>query len=140
MRGTFVNGALKEGQGMTDFGYYAEERGVNRGLSELEELVAEDKAYIVEVFETESFGFHIRLKSKSRRVAAETEGRIEKKGRGLDSSLYQTTEDPVMPGECEDPNQAVEAYAEYALKHGRTKGISIDDVDWDSLLEDESIS
>ena len=121
---------------MTDFGYYTEERGVSRNVSELEELVAEDKAYIVEVFETENFGFHIRLKSENRRVSAETEVKIEKKGRGLNNSLYQTTEEPMMPGEYEDPHQAVEAYAEYALEHGKTKGISMEYVDQDSLLEE----
>lgn len=99
MSGIFVNGVNKEGQGMTDFGYYTEERGHHRNVSELGELVAEDKAYVVEVFETENFGFHIRLKSENRRVSAETEGKIEKKGRGLDSSLYQTTDDPTMLGE-----------------------------------------
>lgn len=104
MSGIFVNGVNKKGQEMTDFGYYTEERGPHRSVSELEKLVAEDKAYIVEVFETDSYGFHIRLKSENRRVAAETEGKIEKKGRGLDNSLYQTTKDPMMPGEYEDPH------------------------------------
>jgi len=129
MSGIFVNGVKKKCQGMTDFGYYTEERGFNRKVSELENLV--------EVFETENFGFHIRLKSENRRVSAETEGKIEKKGRRLGNSLYQTTEEPKMPGEYEGPHQAVEAYAEYALEHGRTNGISMDDVDWDSLLEEQ---
>jgi hypothetical protein len=136
MSSIFVNGVNKKGQGLTDFGYYTEERGNYRTVSEFEELVSEDKAYIVEVFQTDTFGFHIRLRSENRRICAETKGKIEKKGNGLNHSLYQTTEDPILPGKYEDPHQAMEAYAEYALEHGRTKGISIEGVDWTELLDE----
>ncbi len=136
MRGVFVNGVMKKGQGATDFGYYTEERGYHRDVAELEELVSEDKAYFVEVFETDNFGFHIRLKSENRRIAAETEGKLKKKGHGVKNSLRQTTEEPVMPGEYENPHQAVEMYAEYALEHGRSNGITMEGVDWESLLEE----
>lgn len=136
MRGLFVNGVQKKGQGATDFGYYVEETGFSRSISELERLVAEDKAYVVEVFETDNSSFHIRLKSENRRITAETEGKVEKKGSGLDNFLYHTSSEPLMPGEYEDPHAGVEAYAEYALRHQRPKGINMDDVDWESLLEE----
>lgn len=60
---------------MTDFGYYTEEKGPHRNVLELEKLVSENKTYVVEVFETENFGFHIRLKSENRRVTAEKKER-----------------------------------------------------------------
>lgn len=137
MKGFFVNGVRKQGQGLTDFGYYTEERGSPRTVAGYEELVSEDKAYIVEVFETDKFGLHIRLKSKNRRIAAETKGKLKMKNRGLNNSLYQTTEEPMMPEEYTDPHKAVEMYAEYTLEHGRAHGIEMENIDWESLLEED---
>ena len=44
MSGLFVNGVNKEGQGLTDFGYYTDETGVHAKVSELSQFVEEDKA------------------------------------------------------------------------------------------------
>ena len=130
-----MNGVKKPGQGMTDFGYYTGER-VSAHVEELEDRVAQDQAYIVEVFEMEAGGIHIRLSSENRRVAAETHGRLETKGYGFQRSLYQSTEEPLMPGEYENPHQAIQTYAEYALQHQKAEGITMEGVDWDELLDE----
>lgn len=138
MKGVFVNGVMKEGQGMTDFGYCTEERSIPDDVAGFEELVSENRAYMVEVFETATGGHHIRLKSDDRRIAAETKGKLETRGRGFNRSIYQSTDEPVMPKEYDDPHQAVQTYAEYALKHGKTYDIEMEDVNWDSILDEEN--
>jgi hypothetical protein len=137
VRGLFVNGAIKKNQGRTDFGYFVDKGSYSSSVSELEDKVAEDEAYMVEVFETENC-YHIRLRSENRHIAAETKGKIEKKGKGIRESVHQTTEEPLMPGECEDPHRAIEAYAEYAIEHqDQVEGIEAD-FDVEDVFDDEN--
>lgn len=139
MRGLFVNGYEKEGQGTTDFGYYTDETGLSLLEEDLDELFSQNRAYIVETFKTSRESIHINLRSYNRWVDAETFNRIEKKGPGLGGSIHVTTADPILPADYEDPNQAIEVYAEYTLKHGQDEDISIEGVNWENLLDGESL-
>lgn len=137
MRGLFVNGVVNQDHGRTDYGYFTEEAVYSGDINELETLVENDKAYTVKVFEGTN-SFQIKLESENRKVIAETEGKIEKKGKALKESVHQSTEEPVMPGEYENPHKAIETYAEYALEHQIGDGIKVDGYDLDNLLDDEN--
>ncbi|WP_414838327.1 hypothetical protein ACK3SF_02895 [Candidatus Nanosalina sp. VS9-1] len=131
MRGFFINGIQHE-QGRKDFGFYTQQRGVH-DPGEMSQLAQEDEAYRVEVFRTFN-GVRISLESENRHVTAELEDKLERKGRGADNYTFQETGDPVLPGEYDNPDNAMAMYAEYALEHGDESGIAMD-FDWNSVLE-----
>lgn len=133
MRGFFINGLQGE-QGRKDFGFYTQQRGVHNP-AEMSELTQEDEAYRVEVFQTFK-GVHIRLDSENRRVAAELEDKIERKGKGLNNYTFQESGDPILPGEYDNPDNAMAMYAEYALEHGKKSGIDMD-FQWENVLDSE---
>lgn len=137
MKGLFVNGAVVENQGPTDFGYYVDNGIYSGSVEDLQDLAAQDKAYIVEVFE-KSDAYHIKLHSENRQTKAKTDGKIEKKHKGTTESIHQTTKEPIMPKTYEDPDKAIEAYAEYALKHQeQAEGIELD-IEMDKFLDEEN--
>lgn len=141
MNALFVNSTIKPNQGWTDFGYYVDGSANPCSGQEFEEMVADDEAYFTEVFVNYRGGVHIRLRSDSRRVAAEVDDEIGFRTRGLERTLYQATGSPRLPSTYEeknDSNESLEAFANYALEHGRARGIEIENVNWDDLLEDES--
>lgn len=137
MRAAYVRRTIRPGQGITDYGYYSE-NPLPSTLEEAEEMVENDEAFLVEVFGAGS-GQVIRLSSEDRRVVAETRGKLERRGHGLDESLYVTGEDPQMVKEYDDRNQALEMFAEYALEHGHGKGLEME-FNWDNVLEEENLA
>jgi hypothetical protein len=137
MRAAYVRRTIKPGQGITDFGYYSEDP-LPSTIEEAEERVENDEAFLVEVFSAGSSQV-IRLTSDDRRVVAETRGKLERRGHGLDESLYVTGEDPQMVKEYGDRNQALEMFAEYALEHGSGRGLEMD-FSWDDVLEEENMT
>ena len=141
MRGLFVNSTVKPGQGWTDFGYYVD--GDVRPISgeDFEEMVGNDEAYRMELFANYKDGVQIRLGSENRRVAAEVDEDIGFRKRGLKTTLYQATGSPKLPSTYEnreEKNQALTAFAEYALNHRKGRGIEAENIDWDEILEHES--
>lgn len=140
MRGLFVDSTYNVSQGTTDFGYYIDgDRNPSSG-EELESMVENDEAFFVEVFPVQNSSVFVRLRSENRRFASELGEEVGFRRRGLDRTLYQRTGDPILPSmydSREERNEAISAFAEYALDHGRGKGIKIEDVDWDSLLEQD---
>lgn len=141
MKGLFVNSTVKKGQGWTDFGYYVDGDGTPASADEFEEMVGNDEAYCMKLSVNYKKGVHIRLRSENRRVAAEVENDIGFKNRGLESTFYQATGSPRLPSTYEDrreKNQALSAFAEYALNHGEGRGLKAKDIRWDEILEDDS--
>lgn len=138
MKGLFVDSTYNISQGTTDFGYYIDGDGIPGSGDELEEMVENDEAYFVEIFPVQNNGVFIRLRSEDRRVSAELGEEIGVRERGLEKTLYQSTGDPVLPRSYDsqsEKDEAITFFAEYALEHGKGKGIEAEDVDWDNLLE-----
>lgn len=141
MKGLFVNSTIKPGQGWTDFGYYVDSGKLPTSGEDFEKMVSNDEAYRMELFVNYREGVHIRLKSENRRVAAEINEDIGFRSRGLETTLYQATGSPRLPSIYEgreESNQALTAFAEYALNHGGVSGIETRDINWDEILEDNS--
>ena len=134
MAGFFINGLNRDGN-RKDFGFYTEERGVH-DPSEMSQLVQDDKAYRVEVTEASS-GVVIQLESDNRTVEAELEEKIERRSKGTNLHTYQETGDPVMPGEYDNPDNALSMYAEYALSHETDQGLEME-VEWGKVLDEEN--
>lgn len=143
VKGIFVSTTLKPNQGATDFGYYIDsDRNPSSG-DEVERLVENDEAYMVEAFQILDSGVHIRLKSENRKAVAEIEEEAGIKKRGLNKTIYQKTGDPALPHHYEEPedrNRKLTALAEYALEHGRGHGIKVEDVDWEDIMDEENLS
>lgn len=137
MRGLFINEVLNQNRKRTHCGYLTKEDDFSGDIKELEELVEADKAYRVNISEAED-RLKIILESSNRHVEAETKGKIDKEGKGRTVYICQTTEEPEMPGECQNPHVAIEAYAEYALEHQGVEGIEIDNFNWDRVLKSEN--
>lgn len=138
MRGLFVDSTYNPSQGKTDFGYYIDGRSTPSSGDELEEMVGDDEAFFVEVFPVQNSKVFVRLRSENRRFDSEIAEEIGFRTRGLERTLYQRTGDPVLPrryDSMEERNEAISAFVEYTLEHGRGEGIKVEDVDWDSLLE-----
>lgn len=141
VRGIFVGSGLNPGQGITDFGYCVEEVpdfSSPDGVEEvLKDMVGRDEAYSVEVYRVLDGKVHVNLGSASRRVVARFQGDVGKRRSGLRETFYHRTSDPSLPHCYEDRREAsrrLSELAEYALNHGRTDGIEVEDVDWDNLL------
>ena len=135
MKGIFVNSILGE-QGITDFGYYIDDGDLVSSPEEVEEMVENNTAYAVKIKRVLNGDVHIILSSADREVSAKLEEEVGLKTRGLESTIYQRTGDPVIPSHYEDRekcNETLTVLAEYALNHGG-EGIIVEDVDWDSLL------
>lgn len=133
--GYFFNGVVHEDL-RTDFGVYTEERGVNNP-HEMTQLVKEDRAFQVEVKEIQE-GVNISLISDSREISVDLEEKLEKRG-NLSYTLYQSDEKALMPGDYDNPHNAISMYAEYALRHKRDEGIEMD-FEWDNVLDEENRS
>ena len=141
MKGFFVNSSVRPNQGWTDFGYYVDGDNNPRCAEDFEDLVEQDDAYRMEVFVNYREGVHIRLRSNNRRVTAEVDEDIGFRSRGLETTLYQATGSPRLPSTYDnrpERNQALTSFAEYALNHSKSSGIGVENIDWDSLLEDKS--
>lgn len=140
MKGLFIDSRFNPNQGMTDFGYYIDGGRFPGSGDEIEDMVDNDEAYFVEVFPVQNNGVFIRLRSENRRIASELSEDVGFRKRGLESTLYQSTDDPVLPSgynSREEKDEAIAAFAEYALEHDRRRGIEVEGVDWVSLLEKE---
>lgn len=128
-----MNGVtLKEGR--TDFGYYTDERGVF-SPEDYTELVQDNRAYQVTVSEAEG-GVNVSLVSEDEEIDVFLSEKIERRRNGIGHSLYQSEDDPVFPGEYDNPHNAITMYAEYAIEHGGS-GISAE-VDWSTVLDEEN--
>ncbi len=141
MKGLFVSSSIRPNQGWTDFGYYVDGDGRPDPDDGFSSMIENDEAYLVELFVNYREGVHIRLSSENRKVAAEVDEDIGFRKRGLESTLYQATGTPRLPSTYEDrdkSNQKLTAFAEYALEHGKGRGIDVENVDWENLLEDQS--
>lgn len=131
--GYFFNGVVHD-EVRTDFGVYSQERGVY-DPHEMSTLVKEDRAFQVQVVDKND-RVEIYLMSNSRDVEASLQERIERRG-STEINLFQSQKDPLMPGDYDNPHNAVVMYAEYALNHGEVEGIEMD-VNWESVLEEEN--
>lgn len=141
MKGFFVNSSVKPNQGWTDFGYLVDRDERPCSTDELEELIENDEAYRMEVFVNYRDGVNIRLRSENRKVCAEVDNRIGFRSRGIETTFYQSTESPRLPStynEKTEQNQALTAFAHYALEHGECEGLEAENINWTTLLEDET--
>lgn len=136
MKGLFVNSTLTD-QGITDFGYYIEEGDIVSSAGEIEDLVANNEAYAVSIVRVLNGDVHVKLSSADREVSTKLEEEVGIRTRGLNSTVYQSTGDPVIPSHYDDYekcNETLTVLAEYALNHGGGEGIVVEDVAWGSLL------
>ena len=131
--GYFFNGVVHDNV-RTDFGVYSQERGVY-DPHEMSTLVEEDRAFQVQVVDKND-RVEIYLMSNSRDVEASLEERLEKRG-NTSYTVFQSDAEPLLPGDYENPHNAVVMYAEYALKHGCDKGLEMD-FDWENVLEEDN--
>lgn len=136
MTGFFLNGVVHDDT-RTDFGLFSDSRGVYDSC-EMSKLVQEDEAYRVEVTE-KSNGVNILLESESRRISANLEESLERKGKGLDYGLVQSTGTPELPGEYKNSHDAIEMYADYALNHGNEGSIDMD-FEWGKVLDTDDVT
>lgn len=129
MKGLYQSSYVKPRLGRTDIGFFSEE-----GLPILEEdgdenitdLLEEGRMYRVEV-SPGSHGLRVVLKRDNHKseAVAETVNRLRMEG-VMDPELRIQDEPAEMPHNYEDPDEAIEAYAEYALNHGGGHGIEMD--------------
>ena len=134
MSGFFINGVNREGT-RRDFGFYTEERNTE-SIEKLSQLAQEDEAYRVEVKEN-SDSVVVTLESDGRSIETEVEEKLERRTSGTDLHTYQGTGDPVMPGDYDNPGNALAMYAEHALKHTMDQGLEMD-VEWGKVLDEEN--
>lgn len=115
--------------GRTDIGFFAEdglpalEEG---GDKDIEDLLSEGELYRVEVSRGKR-GLRVAIKRDGQRseAVAETLNRLRLEG-VVDPELRIQDERPEMPHEYEDPDEAIEAYARFALDHGVSSGIDME--------------
>lgn len=134
MTGFFMNGVDHEGT-RRDIGFYSEKRDAH-SYEKFSQLTREDEAYRVEVKES-SEGVIVTLESEGRSVETKIEEKLERRAEGTDLYTYQGIADPVMPGEYDNPGNAVAMYAEHALDHSVDQGVEME-VAWEKVLDEEN--
>jgi|GEM_PF-1740218 len=132
-KGYFFNGVVNDGI-RTDFGVYTDEMGVTEP-EDITLLVKDDKAFQVEVVEKNE-GIDINLVSRSREINVYLGEMIEKSYTSGQTFLH-SGKDPVMPGEYDNPHNAISMYAEYAINHGDFEGLEMD-FEWENILDKEN--
>lgn len=136
---------------MKDTGYFTPDRNILSTAQEngfdpdgdmsladtLEPLAENDEVYHVEVLGIAD-GVVVKLESASVGIKTYLEERLEKRSHGNRKRRYQMASGkPRMPRDMEDPHEALEMYADWALENGDVDGIEME-VDWDKLLDREN--
>lgn len=124
--------------GRTDVGFFSED-GLpileEDGEQDITDLLEEGEMYRVEVSRGK-YGLRVVLKRDNHKseAVAETVNRLRMEG-VMDPELRIQDAPPEMPHKYEDPDEAIEAYAEFALNHGGGSGIDMD-LDEEEFYED----
>lgn len=129
VRALYQSSYPKPRMGRTDVGFFSED-----GLPILEEDADEDVTELLEngdMYRVEvsrgKYGFRVVLKRDNQKAeaVAETVNRLRMEG-VMDPELRMQDRPAEMPHQYEDPDEAIEAYAEFALNHGGGSGIDME--------------
>ena len=143
VRGIFVSSSVEGIDGFTDYGFYIDGDLADDSFDAVQDLVENDRAYEVEVQRDLIGRTYVVLESSNRKKVAEIGEEVGSRNRGMESTFYHRTGDPIVPHQLEDRRKQSElltTLAEYALEHYEEDGFKVEDVDLESLMDDEHLS
>ena len=138
MKGFFVGTTYRPLQGLTDVGYYTDGGRNSPSGEDLMALVERDEAYKVEIFPVLGSSTSVRLSSANREIVSSFECEVGVRKRGLRTTVYQATDDSMLPGDCgerEQSDQVLSEIVEYALEHGKKEGLTVEGFSWENILD-----
>lgn len=143
MKGIFVDSSVEGVDGFIDYGFYVDGDLTESSIDAVQELVENDEAYEVEVQRDFIGRTYVVLDSSNRRKVAEIDEEVGLRNRGVESTFYHRTGDPIVPHQLEDRREQSElltTLAEYTLEHCEDDGFEVEDVDREGLMDDENLS